>query len=262
MPLLGRIMRGLTSRFTLVVLAGIVATTMTAPASSAVPAASAKSTAYVCGRGLENPPCEKKPLQMEFSDNHDLVADGMAWRNWGRATTVARGDITVNWTGTPSTQRGTVRLYDLRPCHGKKAYRSGRVSWSGESVVIHFDCRTIPGQPRYVGFHSRDLSLGCGMSWDPKYGSSARCDVDKAAYTTPLTADCTELDQGDSLSLELTVASTCHGDTVLRAGSVLGVGHAKKVGDIRCSMARDGVTCRNLVSGHGFRMSKDSYETW
>jgi hypothetical protein len=252
----------LVSRFAMAMLTGIVVMTMSTTSSAASVTASSKASAFVCGRGLENPPCEARPAQLEFSDNHDLVAAGMTWRNWGKSSTLARGDVTVNWTGTPSTHRGTVKLYDLRSCNGTKAYRTGRVSWSGESVVIHFDCRAIPGQPRYVEFHSRDLSLGCGMVWDPKYGSSARCDVDKAAYTTPLTADCKDLDQGDSLSLEQTVGSTCHGDTVLRAGSVLGVGHAKRVGDIRCSMARDGVTCRNLVSGHGFRMSKDSYETW
>ena len=236
--------------------------TMTISASDATEATSSKTSTYVCGRGLESPPCEVTPSAMEFSDNHDLVANGMTWSHWGRASTMARGAITVNWTGTPTTHRGTVKLYDLRPCHGQKAYRTGRVSWLDESVVIHFDCGTIPGQPRYVAFHSPDNALGCGMSWDSKYGPSARCDVAGAAYTTPLTPDCTDLDQGDSLSLERVVASTCHGDTVLRAGTVLRNGHARKVGDIRCAMARDGVTCRNLATGHGFRMSKDSYLVW
>jgi hypothetical protein len=237
-----------------------VAVILPGAAAQAAPAKS--SGAYVCGRGLENPPCEVKPAQLEFSDNHDLVAGGMTWTKWGRASTTATADITVNWTGTPSTQRGTVKLFDLRPCHGTRAYRSGRVSWAGESVVVRFDCRAIPGQPRNVEFHSSSLALGCGMSWDAEYGSSARCDVTGADYTTPLTTDCKDLDQGDSLVLGTTVASTCHGDTVLRAGHVLARGHSKRVGDIRCTMGRSAVTCRNLVTGHGFRMSTHAYRVW
>jgi hypothetical protein len=100
------------------------------------------------------------------------------------------------------------------------------------------------------------------MIWDPKDGSWARCDVANAAYQTPLTADCRDLDQGDSLVLGETVASTCHGDTVLRAGSVLAVGHGRRLGDIRCTMTHAGVTCRNLVTGHGFRMSRTRYRIW
>jgi hypothetical protein len=230
--------------------------------ASASDATSALSTAYVCGRGLDTPPCAVKPADLEFSDNHDLVATGMAWSSWGKATATAAGDITVNWTGTPETHRGTVRLYDLRSCHGQRAYRRGQVSWPGESVKIQFDCGSIPAQSRLVMFHSKDNALGCAMSWDVKYGSSARCDVQGAHYTTPKTADCQDLDQGDSLVLGEAVASTCHGDTVLRAGKVLANGESRRVGDIRCSMAQSGVTCRNVVTGHGFRMSRASYRTW
>jgi hypothetical protein len=223
---------------------------------------SANTPAYVCGRGLESPPCESRPVQLEFSDNHDLVAAGMTWTGWGRSSTVARGDITVNWSGKPKTQVGTVTLSDLRPCHGQRAYRKGRVSWAGESVIVRFDCRPMPRQARYVEFHSADGAVGCGLMWDLKEGSSARCDVQGASYQTPLTADCTELDQGDSLVLAETVTSTCHGDTVLRAGHVLKQGHSKRVGDIRCTMTQSGVRCRNLVTGHGFQMSKASYRIW
>lgn len=100
------------------------------------------------------------------------------------------------------------------------------------------------------------------MLWDAKEGSWARCDVQNAEYQTPLTADCQDLDQGDSLALAEKVVSTCHGDTVLRAGPVLPNGHSRRVGDIRCAMARSGVTCRNLVTGHGFFMSRSSYRVW
>jgi hypothetical protein len=239
----------------------VAATLMPSPARAVSPSA-ASTNAFVCSRGLDNPPCEQRPSALEFSDNHDLVATNMTWRGWGRPSAQAAADVTVNWTGTPATQRGDVRLYDLRTCHGQQAYRHARVSWPGESVTIRLDCRAIPGQARYVEFHSADKALGCGMIWDPTEGSSARCDVAGAAYTTPITADCRELDQGDSLILGETVASTCHGDTVLRAGRVLAVGHSKRVGDIRCTMTRAGVECRNLVSGHGFRMSRTAYRTW
>jgi len=228
----------------------------------ALPAAAASPVAYVCGRGLDNPPCEQRPNDLTFSDNNDLSATGLDWSGWGRPVASARGHLTVNWTGTPRHHDGTVRLSDLRSCHGEPVYRTGRVTWPGHSVVVTFDCRRLPGQARYFQFHSSDKALGCGMSWDPKDGSWVRCDVDNAAYTTPKDPTCTSLDQGDSLILGTDVASACHGDTVLRAGRVLPAGHGHRVGDIRCSMAANGVTCRNLLSGHGFRMSRDSYEIW
>ena len=231
-------------------------------AASSIPASARATTAFVCGRGLDNPPCEQQPNDLAFSDNNDLVASGLAWTSWGKPVATGRGVLTVKWTGTPSRHRGTVRLSDLRTCHGQPVYRKGRVSWPGQSVVVTFDCRALPGQPRYFQFHSSDRSLGCGMSWDPKDGSWVRCDVSGAAYTTPRDATCTALDQGDSLMLGTEVTSSCHGDTVLRAGRVLAAGHGHQVGDIRCSMAATGVTCRNAVSGHGFRMSRDSYEIW
>ena len=229
----------------------------------AMPAAGASgTTTYVCGRGLENPACEVQPAHLEFSDNHDLIASGLEWAQWGEASATAHGGIQVNWTGTPSADQGTVTVSDLRPCHGGLAYRKGVITWPGESVEVTFDCRTLPAKSRYVDFHSPSGKLGCGMYWDSKDGSSARCDVQGADYTTPLTVDCVNLDQGDSLVLGEKVASTCHGDTVLRAGAVLPYGHSRRVGDIRCTMARTGVTCRNVVTGHGFRMSRGSYRTW
>ena len=50
----------------------------------------------------------------------------------------------------------------------------------------------------------------------------------------------------------------CAGDTTLGTGRKLGYGDSIKRGDIRCRSRRSGMRCRNLRTGHGFALSRDS----
>jgi hypothetical protein len=215
--------------------------------------------AYVCEQLGE---CSVAPRQISFSANNDLIGSGLKWTGWGRSTTTGRGSIRVNWDGNPKIRKGSVKLYNLRKCGGALAYRSGTVKWPGQSVKVTFDCVSDYGPTSLVPFRSQSGKLGCYLSWDAEYGSAARCDVRSPKYSTPVLPSCEDLEQGDSLYLAKVVSSTCHGDTALGAQRVLKHGNGLRLGDHQCTMTATRVTCRNLVTKHGFWMSQGSYDIW
>ncbi len=54
----------------------------------------------------------------------------------------------------------------------------------------------------------------------------------------------------------------CHGDTTLGAKYVLKYGHQVRFDNLVCISRRGGIVCKNVDSGHGFRISKASYQLW
>jgi hypothetical protein len=52
----------------------------------------------------------------------------------------------------------------------------------------------------------------------------------------------------------------CHGDTIRDPNfPVLGYGQSRQIGTIRCVSTTSGMTCTDTSSGHGFTLSRDSY---
>lgn len=110
-----------------------------------------------------------------------------------------------------------------------------------------------------VGFTSPTGAISCML--DSGY---VRCDVQENTWDLPpRPADC-EFDYGQGLSMTAGESPevVCAGDTTAGAGAPLPYGESVTAGPIRCDSARDGVTCRDTASGHGFRVAREGYETF
>lgn len=106
-------------------------------------------------------------------------------------------------------------------------------------------------------FVTPSKNIGCFMSAD-----SARCDIAKKSWKAPpQPADC-DLAWGNGLSVDADgrAAFVCAGDTVMGGSQTLPYGESVRVGDLVCSSAETGVRCTDEPSGHGFRLSRQSYD--
>ena len=88
-----------------------------------------------------------------------------------------------------------------------------------------------------------------------------RCDVREWTYALPPKPASCKLDWGSVLVLPLTGSSQfdCVGDSIGPTPLRLQYGKAIRAGDLACSMAKAGITCRQLKNGHGFFLSRASY---
>jgi hypothetical protein len=93
--------------------------------------------------------------------------------------------------------------------------------------------------------------------------TSVRCDIVERDWEPPKApADC-ELDYGQGVALSAGGSAdlVCAGDTVIGSGGqVLDYGQAISAGLLRCESAESGVTCRDVETGRGFTLSRESYE--
>ena len=105
-------------------------------------------------------------------------------------------------------------------------------------------------------FRSPTGNISCLL--DQEY---ARCDIVEYAYVPPPAADC-ELDYGQTVELSSEEASfTCAGDTVADPdAATLAYGSALRSANVLCTSEQDGVRCRHLLSGTGFRLSRGSFD--
>ena len=91
--------------------------------------------------------------------------------------------------------------------------------------------------------------------------AQVRCDINKHDWPTPARPASCELDYGNGLSVGAGRADfTCAGDTVLSepTAQVLEYGQSVTVQDLTCTSQKEGVTCRNTVTGHGFTLAKEA----
>jgi hypothetical protein len=106
-------------------------------------------------------------------------------------------------------------------------------------------------------FVTPSKNIGCFVSAD-----SARCDIaDKSWTAPPQPADC-DLAWGNGVSVGVAgeASMVCAGDTVLGGARTLPYGDAVRVGDFVCVSAESGVRCTNEPTGHGFTLSRQSYD--
>lgn len=120
---------------------------------------------------------------------------------------------------------------------------------------------TVPGPTRSVTeltpFASPTGNIGCYI--DPE---TVRCDIAERAWSPPPTpADCDlEYGHGFWLDADGTADFVCAGDTAMGDHPVLAYGESIQAGDLRCTSRQSGMTCVSLSSGHGFTLSRNSYE--
>lgn len=156
------------------------------------------------------------------------------------------------------------------------AFSSGTGPATATPTASPRDVRTVADA---AGFATPSGRIVCIMA-----DNSVRCDfiaTDKA-WTSPQPKGC-QLAWGDSLQVEKTAGSTCHGDTLAdtpaldsdfvgwrRASdptvvvngltlAALPYGSAIVLGALECDSATTGVTCKNTATGHGFIMSREAY---
>ena len=104
-------------------------------------------------------------------------------------------------------------------------------------------------------FTTPSKNIGCAI--DPH---GVRCDIDKRAWQPPPRPAGCELDYGQGVSLGSGRAQfVCAGDTALDPNAfVLAYDTAVRAGDLVCVSTPAYLTCRNVATGHGFSLSKET----
>ncbi len=106
-------------------------------------------------------------------------------------------------------------------------------------------------QPSQRYFKSPSGNIGCAL--DRRH---ARCDINNYNYSPPpKPADC-NFDWGPSMQVKKHARFICVSDTVAIGDRVLHYGKSLRVGNKKCTSRRSGMVCRNLRTGHGFRLSR------
>jgi hypothetical protein len=109
-----------------------------------------------------------------------------------------------------------------------------------------------------AAFVSPTGNIGCFID-----KTTVRCDIAERDWKAPKPpADC-ELDYGQGIALTAggTAALVCAGDTVLGSGGQeLAYGQSIAAGLLRCESSEQGMTCRDIETGRGFSLSRQSYE--
>ncbi len=174
------------------------------------------------------------------------------------ATTASTGPDTVTSTDT-TTEYTTV--FDTAPVTGGP----GGPPAPGPADVI--GSPTLgPDASGFVNFQSPSGNIMCALITSSSNGG-ARCDIADFHYTAPTGPDCgvTGWHGGTASVGDSGVGSVggCIGDTVANpANPVLPYGQNAGNGDYGCHSAENGVTCANLLTRHGFRLSRDSYQAF
>jgi hypothetical protein len=102
-------------------------------------------------------------------------------------------------------------------------------------------------------------NIGCALD-----ETSVRCDVAKHTWKPPKKPTSCDLDFGQGVTIEGENEATfvCAGDTTLGAKKVLKVHEAVQVGVFGCRTDPNAVVCSNEDSGHGFTISRGSYDLY
>ena len=110
----------------------------------------------------------------------------------------------------------------------------------------------------YPYFETPSGNIACSIS-----ESHARCEIRQKTWNPgPAPSDC-NLDWGYGLIVEGESEGRvlCAGDTVrTNDAPTLQYGTATQTGSFVCSSEESGVTCTNNETGHGFEISRDSYD--
>lgn len=109
-------------------------------------------------------------------------------------------------------------------------------------------------------FRSPTGNIGCVV-----LGGSARCDIGTRSWTPPRPpagCDTRVVTFGQGVAVDTIGPGyvVCAGDTARNpSASVLPYGASNVTGGFRCESALAGMSCVNLITGHGFFLSADRY---
>jgi hypothetical protein len=115
---------------------------------------------------------------------------------------------------------------------------------------------------REVFFHSPSKNIYC-VIFRFHGKANGRCDIKEHSWTAPHKPRSCHLDYGNGAEVGPHGAGrfTCAGDTVIvRHHPTLRYGHSIKLGAIKCTSERTGMTCASVKSSHGFTLSRESYD--
>jgi uncharacterized protein DUF6636 len=116
-----------------------------------------------------------------------------------------------------------------------------------------------PEPEELTSFSTPSGNIGCVM--DPEF---VRCDIAERSWEPPPAPSDCEVDfgQGVQISGQRRGQLVCAGDTTLGSEETLEYGQTSKVGPYRCISAEAGITCQDSRTGHGFFLSKQTYELY
>lgn len=194
-------------------------------------------------------------------------ADGPASR-----TSASTGDSPAETSGSeadPEPTAGPESTADADPTTGPEP-TAGPDPGTDPAVVLP-DVLFGPvdlaaGPDGYLVFQTPSGNIFCGLA-TLEGTSAARCDLIEITYPEPPATPC---DNGDFSAATASlvddtagVVGGCVSDTVIDTSAVLlPYGFNAGAGDIVCHSAEDGVTCGNLVTGHGFQVARNTYRTF
>ena len=111
---------------------------------------------------------------------------------------------------------------------------------------------------KQTGFTSPTGNIGCVID-----RRTVRCDISERDWQPPpRPAGCSDqVDFGQGISLDAggSPAFVCAGDTTLGGGDPLPYGQSIAAGLLRCESEESGMSCRDIETGRGFTISKESY---
>jgi hypothetical protein len=115
---------------------------------------------------------------------------------------------------------------------------------------------------REVFFHSPSKNIYC-IIFRYQGKASGRCDIKERRWPAPHRPHSCHLDYGNGAEVGAHGRGhyTCAGDTVIGQGhKTLRYGNSIKLGAIRCTSRRTGVTCQNVKTKHGFTLSREAVD--
>ena len=110
---------------------------------------------------------------------------------------------------------------------------------------------------RFVEFQSPSGNIHCNIV-KSSGGNSARCDIDEHSFDPPPKPSTCHFDWGPFVKVRKRAYWACVSDPATGSPDVpvLRYGHSRKVGHVRCTSRRTGMTCTNLKTRHGFRLAR------
>jgi hypothetical protein len=153
--------------------------------------------------------------------------------------------LTVGIVGTASTSDGSV---PAATGHRAAAVGYAHASMRHEAHAAHRALRN----PHF--FSSPSRNIGCYVT-----AQVARCDIAEHTWHAPRRPASCQADWGNGMYLRAKSHWVCASDTVLGARRILHYGHFQRFGAMKCISRRSGMICRNLSTGHGFRLARQSY---
>jgi hypothetical protein len=113
-----------------------------------------------------------------------------------------------------------------------------------------------------IFFHSPSRNIYC-LIYRFHGRASGRCDIKERNWSAPPRPRSCHLDYGNGAEVDPRGKGhfTCAGDTVIVPHHrALRYGHSIKLGAVKCTSRRTGMTCQSVKTGHGFMISREAVD--